>query len=179
MKTPAVAILAVVAALFAANMLGIAVAEAPTVTSLRTVSVQGVATVPIGQADSAGEATAVYREGQANAVADGQSKAGFLASKLGGSIATVQSVVEDGGYISCTAGGESEYAEYEGEQPDFGSAPAPNVAAPSSAAAAPKAASGVRRAKPKSKKHRHPTAHKAAADTCRLTAQVSLIYVLS
>jgi hypothetical protein len=59
----------------AANMLGVAVAEAPTGTPLRTISVQGTATLPIGQGDNAAAATAVYREGMAGAVTDGQSKA--------------------------------------------------------------------------------------------------------
>jgi hypothetical protein len=99
--------LAVLAVLFAANMLGVAVAEAPTVSPLRTISVEGVATVPIGQVDKLAEATAAYREGQAAAVTDAQGKAAFLAGKIAGSVATVQSVVEDGGYINCTASGET------------------------------------------------------------------------
>jgi hypothetical protein len=181
-KRTLTAILAVVAALFAANMLGVAVAEAPTVTALRTISVQGVAKLPIGQFDNAAEATAVYREAAGNAVADGQSKASFLAGKVAGSVATVQSVVEDGGYINCTTGGESEYAEYEGEEPDFGSAPQTNVGAtvPTNAAAAPAAptSSTSHRAKLKHKRRKHTTAKKAAAGSCKLTAQVSLIYAL-
>jgi hypothetical protein len=175
------AVLAVVAALFAANMLGVAVAEAPTVTALRTISVQGVATLPIGQNDKAAEATAVYREATGAAIADGQSKAAFLAGKVGGAVATVQSVVEDGGYINCTAAGETEYAEYEGEEPDFGYGRQTNVGAavPLSAAAPSKeSASGVAR-KPKLKhKRRHATAKKAAAGSCKLQAQVSLIYAI-
>lgn len=182
MKRVLAAILAVVATLFAANMLGVAVAEAPTVTSLRTIGVQGVATLPIGQSDKAAEATAVYREASAAAVADGQSKAAFLASKVGGTLSAVQSVVEDGGYINCTASGETEYAEYEGEEPDFGYGRQSNVGAvlPTSAAAPSKeSASGVApKPKLKHRKRKHTTAKKAAAGSCKLQAQVSLIYAI-
>jgi hypothetical protein len=178
-KTAVVAIVAVVVALFAANMLGVAVAEAPTTTALRTVSVQGVATVPIGQADNAAQATAVYREAQSGAVADGQSKAGFLAGKVTASLAQVQSVVEDGGFIDCTAAGETEFADYEGAEPDFGNAPQPNVATPLSASSVAGQSSPVpHKAKLKPKKRKHTTARKAAAGTCKLTADVSLIYAL-
>jgi hypothetical protein len=181
-KRALAAVLAVVAALFAANMLGVAVAEAPTVTPLRTISVEGVATVPIGQLDKLAEATAVYREGQAAAVADAQGKAAFLAGKIGGSAATVQSVVEDGGYINCTVSGETEYAEYEGEEPDFGYGRQTNVGAvvPTSAATPSKESSSgaVVRPKLKHRKRKHPTAKKAAAGSCKLQAQVSLIYAI-
>jgi hypothetical protein len=181
-KSAIAAITVVAAGLFAASMLGVAVAEAPTPTPLRTVSVQGVATLPIGQFDDAATATAVYREGMAAAVTDGQSKAGFLAGKVGGTLATVQSVVEGGGYISCIGGDESSYAEYGGVEPDFGSAPQPAVAAPLAASSAPakgSSAPAVRRLRPKRVTHKRPVAKKAAAVTCTLTAQVSLIYALS
>jgi hypothetical protein len=172
-------VLAVVAALFAANMLGVAVAEAPTVTPLRTISVEGVATVPIGQLDKLVEATAVYREGQAAAVADAQGKAAFLAGKIGGTVSTVQSVVEDGGYINCTASGETEYAEYEGEEPDFGSAPQPNVgAAMLTNKSAPASATAPAKAKLKHRKRKRTTAKKTAVGTCKLKAQVAVIYAI-
>jgi hypothetical protein len=168
------------AVLFAASMLGVAVAEAPTAAPVRTISVEGTATLPIGQSDSVAAATAVYREGMSAAVADGQSKASFLAGKVAATPGAVQSVVEDGGYISCTGGDESNYAEYEGEQPDFGSAPAPGVASPVAAAAPVKAAAGVTHAtKTKRSKRKHPQAKKASAGTCTLTAQVSLVYAIS
>jgi hypothetical protein len=182
-KRAVAAIVAVVMAFFAANMLAVAVAEAPTVTSLRTISVQGVATLPIGQFDDGTAATAVYREAMSAAVTDGQGKAAFLASKIGGTLATVQSVVEGGGYINCIGGGESSYAEYGGVEPDFGSGTGPaTVVAPASAATPTKDASSggaLRRVKPKRPKHKHPTAKKAAASvTCSLTAQVSLNYAM-
>jgi hypothetical protein len=174
-KSAAAAAIAVAAGLFAANMLGVAVAEAPTGTPLRTISVQGTAMLPIGQGDSAAAATAVYREGMAGAVADGQSKAAFLAGKLGATLGVAQSVAEGGGYIDCTGGPES-YAEYEGEQPDFGSAAPANIVAPAAAAAPTKAA--TLGAKTKRAKRKHPKAKKATAVSCKLTAQVSLIYTI-
>ncbi len=182
MKRALAAVFAVVAALFAANMLGVAVAEAPTVTALRTISVQGVATLPIGQNDKAAEATAVYREATGAAIADGQSKAAFLAGKIGGAASTVQSVVEDGGYINCTAAGETEYAQYEGEEPDFGFGHQTNVGAtvPASAATPNKevSAGAVQKPKLKHRKRKRATAKKAAAGSCKLQAQVSLIYAI-
>ena len=171
-------IMAVAVGLFAANMLGVAVAEAPTGTAVRTLSVQGVATTSIGQSDNAAAATAVYRQAMASAVADGQNKAEFLAGKVSATLGAVQSVIEGGGYITCTGGTESGYVEYEGEQPDFGSAPQPGVSAPASAVSAPRA--GVtHRPRPKRPRRKHPLARKAAAVTCTLTAQVSLVYAIS
>lgn len=177
MKRAIAAIVAVAAGLFAANMLGVAVAEAPTGTSLRTISVQGVATLPIGSSDSAAAATAVYRQGMAGAVADGQSKAEFLTGKVGATLGGVQSVIEGGGYITCSGGADG-YAEYEGEQPDFGSAPQPGVSTPA-AASTPEAAHVTHKAKAKRPKRKHPKAKKAAAVSCTLTAQVSLIYAIA
>jgi hypothetical protein len=180
-KRTLAAILAVVAALFAANMLGVAVAEAPTVTSLRTISVEGVATLPIAQFANGTEATAVYREGQANAINDAQAKAGFLAAKVGGSQGPAQTVVEGGGYVGCRGGSEEDgYAEYGGVEPDFGRASQPNVVTNSTAVAPAKGVALGHRAKPKRPKHKRPTAKKAAtAVSCTLTAQVSLVYTLN
>jgi hypothetical protein len=177
MRSAVPAAIVAAAGFFAASMLGVAVAEAPTSTPLRTISVQGIATLPLGRQDNAAAATAVYREGMAGAVADGQSKAGFLAGKASATLGPVQSVVEGGGYITCTDG-ESGYAEYEGEQPDFGSAPQPGGAPVF--AAAPKAAAGVPlRPISRRRKRKHPVAKKAAAATCTLTAQVSLVYAIT
>jgi uncharacterized protein YggE len=180
-KRAVAAVVAVVAALLAANMLGVAVAEAPTVATPRTISVQGVAKLPIGQSDKAAEATAVYRDATSAAIADGQSKAAFLASKVGGTVSAVQSVVEDGGYISCTASGETEYAEYEGEEPDFGygrQAGPGAVLTTGTAAPSQQAPGAVRRPKLKHRKRKRATAHKAAVAACKLQAQVSLVYAI-
>ena len=181
MKRTFAALVAVVGAFFAANMLSVAVAEAPTATPLRTISVEGVATLPIGQFADGPTATAVYREGMAAAVTDAQGKASFLAGKVGGTAASVQSVVEGGGSIGCIGGDESSYVEYNGVEPDFGTAPQTNVAVPLAASSAPAKGSStpaVRRVKPKRAAHKRPVAKKAAAVSCTLTAQVSVVYVL-
>jgi hypothetical protein len=175
MRSAVAATLTLVVGLFVANMLGVATAEAPTGTTTRTLRVQGVASVPIGQHDSTTEATAVYRQGQAAAVADGQSKAEFLAGKVGAAPGAIQSVIEAGGYIECTGGGESEYAGYEGGPPDFGNGPLPSA---ESEASSPEIAH-TKRVTVKHAKRKHRTAKKAASVSCVLTAQVSLIYAIA
>jgi hypothetical protein len=174
---------AVAIGLVAAGVLGVATGEAPTLTTPpHTVSVQGVATEVLAQSSSAAAATAVYRQGMADALSDGQAKAQFFASKAGATLGAVQSIVEDGGYINC-AGTE----QYLGEQPDFGSSDMPipvasgvstrNAARPLPAVrnpgAAPKPATRHR------KHRRRPSAKHAAAMGCTLSAQVSLVYVMS
>lgn len=173
MKSVIAATLVVAAGLVVVNMLGVAAAEAPTTAPIRTVSVEGVATVPIGQYAKLAEATAVYREGMADAIADGQSKAEFLAIKVGATLGSVQSVAEGGGSIGCTGGEESSYVEYQGEQPDFGS-PAQSVA-PLRAAEAPSVKAGKPAAK---RRKKHPVAKKASATACTLSTQVSLAFVI-
>jgi Protein of unknown function (DUF541) len=169
-----------VVALVAAGMLGVASAEAPTTTSPPpTVSVQGVATLPIEQSASSATATTVYRQGMAAAVTDGQAKAQFLASSAGVTLGAVQSIVENGGYIGCT-GNEIEYL---GEQPDFGS---PGVGVSPGAVSVPRVAGAAVPVinKPaakhaKKKKRKAPVAKRASAAGCTLTAQVSLTYAIS
>jgi hypothetical protein len=169
------ATLAVAAGLVAANMLGIASAEAPTPpTPVRTVSVEGVATVPVAQNANLATATAVYRQATANAMTDGQSKAEFLAGKAAVTLGGVQSIVEGGGSIDCTGDEESTYVEYEGETPDFGS-PATSISS-NRVVAAPEA-SGVSKPKLKHPKKR-PAAKKASAVTCTLAASVALVYAI-
>ncbi|MCW3067720.1 MAG: hypothetical protein JWL67_345 [Solirubrobacterales bacterium] len=176
MRSVVAAIAGALAALLVASMLGVASAEAPTGTPVRTVSVAGVASVPIAQGANAASATDAYRQGMAAAVADGQSKAAFLASKAGVAVGGVQNIAEGGGYIVCTTGEEPGYAEYQGEQPDFGFSPG-GVRALNNAAAAPKSSSPpVRKPSAKHRKHKTPAAKKAAAATCTLKAEVSLAY---
>jgi hypothetical protein len=166
--------------LIAASLLGVASAEAPTTAAPPpTVSVQGVAIEPIEQSASGATATAVYRQGMADAVTDGQSKAQFLASKAGVTLGAAQNIVENGGYIGCT-GNEVEYA---GEQPDFGS---PGVGFSGAAVSVPRVAGAAipGRSKPavkhaKKKKHKAPVAKRASVAGCTLTAQVSLTYAIS
>ncbi len=156
-------------------MLGVAAAEAPTTTPARTVNVEGIAGVPIDQAASLSQADAAYRQGMATAVEDAHGKAEFLAGKAGAGLGPVQSIVEDGGYISCSAG-EEQYAEYRGEQPDFGSSV--RSVAPLSASSkglAPHA----RLVKPHRRASHRSGAKASAAVSCTLHAQVSLSYALS
>jgi hypothetical protein len=169
--------LAATAGLAAVGVLGVASAEGPstTTTPQRTVSVQGVATESIDQRASAATAHAVYHQGLVDAVADGLSKAELLAGKVGASLGSAQSVVENGGYISCVGPGESGSAEYEGAQPDFGStgisvASAPGVARPLASPRSP----AVRRRRG----HKAPGARTASGGTCVLSTQVSLVYPL-
>jgi hypothetical protein len=185
MKNAIAATMAVAAGLVVVNMLGVAAAEAPTTaTPVSTVSVQGVANVPIAQDANMAAATAVYRQGMAEAITDGQSKAEFLASKAGATLGSVQSIVEDGGSIGCTVNPEetsvSSYTEYQGEQPDFGSPDASvserGVAAPAEAAA--REPTHVKKKK-KKKTGKSPTARKSSAVTCTLSAAVSLVYAIS
>jgi hypothetical protein len=173
-------------ALIAAGMLGVASAEAPTTTAPPpTVSVQGVAVEPIEQSASLASATAVYRQGMADAMTDGQSKAQFLTSKAGVTLGAVQSIVENGGYIGCTG----DEIEYLGEQPDFGSPGAgaygATVSVPRVAGVAVPGASkpagkhGKKKKRRRSGSKKTPVAKPASVAGCTLTAQVSLTYAIS
>lgn len=179
MRGAITAIVLTAAVLVALSMLGVAAAEAPTGTpTVRTVSVEGVGVVPIGAEDSAAVATAVYREAMAKAVSDGEGKAAFLAGRVEGTLGQPDSVIEGGGYIECR-GEANGYAEYEGEQPDFGTGRTSGVvAAPLAASSAPSSSHVSHRPKAK-RKHKRPLA-KGAATTpaCNLTAQVDLVYAL-
>ncbi len=180
MRNAVAATLVVVAGLMVANMLGVAAAEAPTTTTatpVRTVSVEGVATVPIAQEANRATATSVYREGMAAAIADGQSKAEFLVGKAGGTLGSVQSIAEGGGSIGCTGGEESVYVEYKGEQPDFGSSSVA-VAPVSAGARATPARPTVHKPAAKHRK-KHATAKKASTAACTLSTQVALVYAIS
>jgi uncharacterized protein YggE len=174
MRNAITAIGAAAVGLLAAGVLGVAGADttpAPVPTSApRTVSVEGVAGVPVAADASAQDANAAYRQGMAAAIADGQDKARFLAEKTGATLGVVQSVGEGGGYIQCP--GEEEYT---GVQPDFGSG-SPIIEA-RSVAAVKGPAPLPRRSKPKHRK-RH-TAKRSAAQTCTLSTQVALVYQLS
>lgn len=176
-RTILIAVPLCAAAAVAAGMLGVASGEGPSA-SARTLAVQGTGTVPIGARDDAASATSTYREGAAKALADAQTKASFLASKAGVTITAVQSLAEEGGYIECSSP-TSEYAEYEGQQPDFGYASAPTVVGVAGAAAPAASAAPSKRVshRPKVKKKR-PTAKKASVTSCNLTAQVSVVYAL-
>jgi hypothetical protein len=188
MKFTLTAVLAALAALVIANMIGTAVAEAPTTTTLRTVSVEGIGSQPIAQNADAATATGVYRQAMAAAVADGQAKAEFLTGRVGATLGAAQTITEDGGGIECNSGaGEEEgWEPYQGEQPDFGSArnagqvlssstPTPAAASPSKGSSTPVV---KRTSSKRHRKHRRPVAKKATAAGCKLTAQVSLAYIM-
>ncbi len=185
MKTAIAATAAVAAGLLIANMLGVAAAEAPTgasSTATRTVSVEGVATVGLEQSASLATATAAYRQGMANAIADGLNKAEYLAGKVGATLGSVQSVVEEGGSIECksTEGEPSTWVQYDGEQPDFGHTNSSVVFA-SKAAVAPRGSARKGSKPAKRKKRKSPAAKKSSvvASTCELATQVSLVYSIS
>ncbi len=88
------------AALVAASMLGVASAEAPTAAAAaRSVSVEGVATVPVTQRRERGRRRPPPTAGRwRRPSADGQGKAEFLAGKAGATLGAVQSIAESGGY---------------------------------------------------------------------------------
>lgn len=162
-----------------AAALGVASAEGPAGSaSPRQISVEGTATVPIGVHDSAAAATTAYREAQAKALSDGAAKAAFLAEKLGVALGVATTTVEQGGYIECS-GTVNEYAEYEGEQPDFGS----STITRGVGTAAPAGAPQLRKAKAhhvhRVKASRpHATGKAAAATSCVLDSQVSVAYAI-
>lgn len=174
MRIVVVAVAIAAVGLLAAGILGVAGAEtppAPTSTApQRTVSVEGVAGVPVASEASGEAANAAYRQAMAAAIADGQGKAQFLAEKSGTTLGAVQSVAEGTGYIQCP--GEM---EYQGAQPDFGQG-APVISA-GSAVAAPRAVVHSRHVSAKHRKRRK--ARKASAQTCALSTQVALVYALS
>jgi hypothetical protein len=166
-------IVAVATGLLVVNMLGIASAEAPTGSTAaapRTVGVQGVATVPLEQGASAATATGVYRQAMADAIADGHSKAEYLASKVGVALGGVQSVTEGGGSIGCKDD-ESQYVTYEGEQPDFGH-PQPTAVYAAAPAVRSKLNSSAKRRKASAKRA------SVTGTTCTLASQVSLVYLI-
>ncbi|MEA2313964.1 MAG: hypothetical protein QOI03_656 [Solirubrobacteraceae bacterium] len=162
------------AAAFAASaILGVASAEAPTSTSLRTVSVQGVASAPISQQANLGEANAAYRQAMTAAVADGKSKAESLATAAAATLGAVQNIAEGGGYVNCPAGeGETEGNGYQGIQPDFGA----GVAIPGVRAGA---AVPLRAPARTHRRRKHVVAKKAAGVSCVVYAQVGLSYLIA
>jgi len=185
MKLTLTAVLAAVAALVIANMIGTAVAEAPTTTTLRTVSVEGIGSQPIAQNADAATATGVYRQAMAAAVTDGQAKAEFLTGRVGATLGAAQTITEDGGEIECSSGGEEGWESYKGEQPDFGSARnagqvLSSTASPNAASSPSRESSGAvkRTSAKRHRKHKRPVAKKATAPGCKLTAQVSLAYLM-
>jgi Protein of unknown function (DUF541) len=180
MRLP-IAVAGIVATGLVAGGVLVLTAEAETTSSstpstsapLRTVSVEGVATAPVDSAASSEVAIAAYRQAMAAAITDGQAKAQFLAEKTGATLGQVQSIAEGGGYIGCPTG-----VEYEGAQPDFGSARGEVFAAEAAPAAKAPGAVNVHKASAKSKHHKRRSAKKSAVESCTLSTQVTLVYQL-
>jgi len=160
--------------LIGASVLGTATAQSPVPSPPRTVSVQGSGNAAIDSSAGGDSANAAYRQGLLAAVSDGQSKAAFLAGRVGGTLGAVQSVSEGGGYIDC-----GDATDYTGVQPDFGngsSGVALGASAPASAGSPSRSSSSSRPTPRKRRRRRKGKAH--GASTCTLNAQVSLIYTL-
>ncbi len=178
MRYALTAILAAAAALIAVGMLGVASAEAPTQTPLRTVGVEGVGKAPVAQEANATAANTAYRQAMAAAISDGQEKALFLAGHVGGTLGAVQSVIEENGGVECEAEGDEGYVRYLGAEPDFGSGRDSRVVAPE--AAAQSAPGVVKSGSAKGLKHKKKKkkAKKASVVSCTVTAGVALNYEL-
>ncbi len=145
-----------------------------------TVSVEGVASVAISLTASQTEADAAYRQGLTAAIGDGHGKAEFLAAQTGAKVASIQQIVERGGSIGCVVHAEvgplTDYAEYKGAQPDFGSIESSGLRF-AAATVAPRPAS-AKTTTPRRKKHHKVKAKKATAASCTLSTQVVLSYLL-
>ncbi len=149
-----------------------------------TVSVEGVAHVAISQTASQAEANAAYRQGLAAAISDGHEKAEFLAAHTGATVGLTQQIIERGGWIECVLPAEegplTEYEQYKGAHPDFGSVePSGSGLVPAPEAA--KSTVSTSTTKPKTKKHKkHKGKAKKAAEavSCTLSTQVVLSYLL-
>lgn len=170
----------VMGAMFVMSALPGASDAAAAVAEPNTVSVQGVARAPIAQGASTTEADAAYRQAMAAAIADGLEKAEFLAARTGRKLSEgIDQVQEDGGSIECT-NVDGSYAEYTGAQADFGypqeSAVTPATAAPSAGTSTSRGAKPSQKKKKKRKGKKTPKARGAAAVSCTVSAEVSLVY---
>lgn len=175
MRIVMAAVGAVFVGLLAVGVLGVANAETTPSksTPTRIVSAEGLGDATVESDATVSTATAVYREAMAAAIVDGKQKAQFLAEKAGASLGQVQTIAEDGGYISCP--GEEVYT---GGEPDFGSAQGvTDTIAPASASpSAQNNRNGKGKAHKRRKRH---TAKAAAVEPCSLSAQVLLSYELT
>jgi len=158
--------------LIGASVLGTATAQSPVPSPPRTVSVQGSGNAAIDSSAGGDSANAAYRQGLLAAVSDGQSKAAFLAGRVGGTLGAVQSVSEGGGYIDCGDG------DYTGVQPDFGDGSSGVQFSASAPASAGSPGRSSPRPTPRKKRRRRKVGKAHRASTCTLNAQVSLIYTL-
>jgi hypothetical protein len=146
-----------------------------------SVSVEGVANVAISQDAGQAEANAAYRQGLSAAIGDGHEKAEFLATETGAKLGSIQQIVERGGSIECVLPAEegplTQYEQYKGAEPDFGSVePSASrfVAAPE---ASPSPAS-TRTTPPRKKKQKGKAKKATDVVRCTLSTRVVLSYLL-
>jgi hypothetical protein len=170
------------AVLFMVGCLGGATEAHATEAPPPTVSVEGVANVPISQTANQAEADAAYRQGLTAAIGDGHDKAEFLAAQTGAKAGSVQQIIERGGSIECVRPAEegplTEYTQYQGAEPDFGSVESSG----SRFAVAPASTShtvSTKTPKPRRKKHKVKAKKAAVAVKCMLSTQVGLSYLLT
>ena len=180
MRLGLTAILVAAAALIAAGLLGVASAEAPTTTPVRTVGVEGTGNAPIAREANATAANAAYRQAMAAAISDGLEKAQFLATRVGGTLGAVQSVVEENGVRQLRRGRQRI------QLPTWAWNRTSGVGRPPSGRfeqAAPSASSRSRGSSPttahKSKPKKKKKAKKASAVSCTVSASVAVNYELA
>lgn len=160
----------------ATGMAGALLASAPitaaaeTTPLLHTVTVQGVAEVPIGASANQPAAVAAYRAAMAAAIADGLSKAQFLAAQVGTTLDNISpGIVEGSGYINCPSG-----VEYSGSQPDWafgGGQFAASTPAPVAKVTRPSTAH--------KKRPKHHAVKKAASPSCSISAGLTITFVFN
>lgn len=149
-------------------------AAAETTPLLHTVTVQGVAEVPISASANQPAAVAAYRAAMAAAIADGLSKAQFLAAQVGTTLfspaAVTPGIVEGSGSINCPSG-----VEYSGSQPDWafgGGQFAASTPAPVAKVIRPSTAH-------KKKRPKHHLVKKAATQSCSISAGLTITFVFN
>ncbi len=109
----------------------------------------------------------------ADAIADGQSKAEFLAGKAGATLGSVQSIAEGGGSIDCNSGEESCLRRIPGRTARLRLSGGGHLRG----SPRPQAARVVRKPAVKHPK-KQASAKKASATACTLSTQVSLVYAI-
>jgi hypothetical protein len=152
-----------------------------------SVSVDGLAKVPIPQFASSAEANAAYRGGLTAAIKDGLEKAEFLAAATGVKVGSIQQIIERESSIECVVsaaeGPGVDYASYEGAAPDSGSAEGQagrfDAVAPEAATRATPPHVTSKKAKKKKHKPKPKAKSSVTATRCTLSAQVVLTYLLT
>lgn len=86
---------AAAAAIAVAGVVGVASADGPGTPANRTITVTGDANLGVSCGKDRGDVDAVYREALAQALAEAQGKAGFIAGKVGATLGVAQTVNEN------------------------------------------------------------------------------------